>query len=89
MMTLFLLLSLSYASTMVCYDTAFSPMETEILCEDIKEEVKKDSTVDSLDILLTMKFCFLVSPLVSIRIEQIDNYYTLYEDPLFKPPRLS
>ena len=88
-MTLFLLLSLSYSSTMAFYDADFPMAETEILCEDMKEDLKKDSTIDSLDIMVTEKFCFFVSlPMLTLT-DQIEHYTSVHDDPLYKPPRFS
>jgi len=88
-MTLFLLLSLSYASTIKSYDVDISSFETEKLCEDVKEESKKDSTADSLDILLTMNFILSVPLFVSLRTVEADHYKSVYDDPFYKPPRIS
>ena len=87
--TLFLLLSLSYSSTMAFYDADFPLVETETLCEDMKEDLKKDSSVDSLDIVLTEKFCLSISLPVSTLTDQTEHYTTVYDDPLYKPPLFS
>ena len=89
LMTLFLLLSLSYSSAIECYDTGSLTIETEKLYENMKEEIKKDSTIDSLDILLTMKCYCLSTTLTSLRIVQVDNYNSVYSNPLYKPPQFS
>ena len=88
-MTLFLLLSLSYSSTMAFYDADFPLVETEILCEDMKEDLNKDNTIDSLDILLTEKCCFFVSLPVLTLTDQTENHTPVQGDPLYKPPRFS
>jgi len=87
--TFLLLLSLSYSSTMIFYDADFPLFETETLCEDMKEDLKKDSIVDNLDIVLTEKFCLSLSLPVSTLGDQTEHYTSVYDDPLYKPPLFS
>ena len=89
MIILFLLLSLSYSSTIECYDVDIPSFETEKLYEDMKEEVKIDNIVDSLDILLTVKFSLPLSALVTLCKIETEHYKSVYDESPDKPPRNS
>ncbi len=64
-------------------------MLTDQFCEDITEDSKTDKSDDKLDILLSEKFCILVSIEGTETIHQSVNYTFTYNNPLYKPPLFS
>lgn len=88
-MTLFLLLSLSYSSTMLSYEKNVEPSAIDTFCEDIKEDSKTDKSDDKLDILLSEKLCVRVSTVDMLPIHRSMNYTFTYKNPLYKPPLFS
>jgi hypothetical protein len=89
-MTLFLLFSLSYASTAASYDsTALQTDVMESIYEDLKEDAKTDNTVDKLDILLTY-ILYMNSCDQRNRPMHLVGHYSFYcENTLYKPPLFS
>jgi len=90
LMTLFLLFSLSYASTTVPYDS--TTLQTDVMkniYEDLKEDAKTDKTVDKLDILLTYILYMNSCDQSNRPIHLVEHYSFHYENPLYKPPLFS
>ncbi len=88
-LTLFLLLSLSYSSTLLSYEKNFQSSIIDSFCEDIKEDTQTDKSDDRLDIWLSEIFCvqfFISEPLA---FSQSKNYTFSYDHTLYKPPLFS
>jgi len=89
LMTLFLLLSLSYSSTMLSYERNVGSSVIDTFCEDVKEDSKTDKSDDKLDILLSEKLCVQISTVDMLAVHQSMNYTFTYRNPLYKPPLFS